>query len=319
MTFDDLFQGGFARVKELIDQRVEETPTLEFKCKREPNKLDLHKDDRRALGEALSGFANATGGLLVIGVETERPEGVDRACAIEVIENINQVADRYRAYAADCAAPPVTGVRIAAVEDNGGAGVLLVEVPQGNARPHMSMAPGHQRYYRRVSDTFVPMLHYEVDEMMRLRTAPKLSFVYRIEQAGSTGGNRNFGILFGLKNASRSTAKFPFISYQNSPSQPTIARCGLDGNGTDLWPRLNAASTEAVIFAAGADRVLHPGQSMFVSRLEYSEVLDQRFRPWAVSELEGDELRLTFAFGCEDCPIESVDIRLSRDELLQRR
>jgi predicted HTH transcriptional regulator len=80
VTFDEIVKGGFGVVESLVASRLEETPQLEFKQKRSGADLDLHKDDRRALGESLSGFANAIGGTLIVGVKTDRPDGVDRAC-----------------------------------------------------------------------------------------------------------------------------------------------------------------------------------------------------------------------------------------------
>ena len=78
---------------------------------------------------------------------------------------------------------------------------------------------------------------YEVEEKMRLKTEPKLSFLHSIRAAGSIGSNRRFGLLFGLENVSTVTAKFP--SYHSakeeiSPALPsmvlmeTVTICGRD-------------------------------------------------------------------------------------------
>ena len=71
------------------------------------------------------------------------------------------------------------------------------------------------------------------------------------------------------------------------------------------------------MFAAGADRVLHPGQKLFVSKLDYHEVFDPRFSRWGVSQLPTSEtLTLEFEFRCEDSPLEKARIALTREQLL---
>lgn len=317
MTFDDLVSGGIVALEKAVTEQLEENYQLEFKQKQNPCDLELHKDDRRALGEALSGFANAVGGTLVIGVRTERPNGVDRASELKPIQNVAAVADRYRSYINDCVSPQIKGIRVAALNGEGGWGAIVIDVPQGDARPHMSMAPSHQRYYRRVADGFVPMLHYEVDEMMRIKLAPQLSLIHQLRGAGSIGANRNFVLRFGLRNISGVTARFPYISYKHKPNQPRVARYGLDGNGRTLWPNLSIGSDDAV-FAAGSDQVLHPDQEFYVSQLEFDEHWEPRFgRAWGVSELsEGENLILRFEFGCEDCPKTLVELSFTRAQLL---
>lgn len=317
MTFDDLQRGGLGLLEKAITDRTEETYQLEFKQKHNASELDLHKDDRRALGEALSGFANAIGGTLVIGIRTERPDGIDRAVEFKPIHNVTSVAERYRAYVNDCVSPQIIGVRVSSICNQLGSGAIIIDIPQGNARPHMSMAPTHQRYYRRVADGFVPMLHYEVEEMMRIKTSPSLDFIWRTQSDGSVGDNRNYSLLFGLSNSSKMTAKFPFISYYGAANQPRIARYGLDGNGNTLWPKLGAGYSDAITFAGGADRVIHPGQEFFVSKLEYADREDPPYaREWGISNLSANAvLKLRFDFGCEDCPTQTKFLDLTAEQL----
>jgi hypothetical protein len=314
-----LFHANFDELVRFVSAGPEENHSLEFKRKTDPTSLELHKDDRRLLGEVLSGFANATGGLLVLGVETEKHQGIDRAKSINLISDAANYASRVRSYATDCVAPVVEGVEVRSVTNAEGAGFVLVSVPRGHARPHMSTAPGHHTYYRRVMDSFVPMEAYEVEEMMRLKTEPKLEFIYAIRASGSVGSNRMYVLLFGLANRSRVTAKFPYISYRREPDKPNVAKYGLDGNGNDLWPKVTDVAAGGVMFVAGADRVLHPGQELYVSKIDYTELDDNKHRDWGVSRLGDDQvLSLQFRYGCEDSPMEMVELRLTKQELLAR-
>jgi hypothetical protein len=317
MEHEYLMSAEFEAFVELVTAGAEETTSLEFKRKPSPG-TELQRADKKLLGEAVSAFANATGGILIIGIGTEEHEGIDRAKEIVEVEDVEAVAVRYRAYITSCTAPPVEGVSVRAVHTASGAGVMAISVPQGQARPHMSRAPDHHKYFRRVMDKCIPMEAYEVEEMMRLKTAPKLELVTSLHLAGSIGDNRQFELRFGLANRSRVTAKYPYIEYLRQPNAPALARYGLDGNGGTLWKQLPAGfSSGGVIFAAGADQVIHPGQTMFVSKLEMVEEFDARFqRDWGLTKLaDGEVVELHFEFGCEDCPKEVAQVQFTKEEL----
>jgi len=88
-------------------------------------------------------------------------------------------------------------------------------------------------------------------------------------------------------------------------------------NGNNLWPKLNDVASDSVLFAAGADRVIHPGQKHFVSKLDYNEIFDPRLRDWGVSNLkDGEALTLQFQYGCEDCPMDTAQITLTKEQFL---
>jgi hypothetical protein len=314
----DFFESAdWSAIETITSAGTEESYIVEFKRKSSTSEIELAKEDRRLLGEALSGFANATGGLLIIGIGTRQDNGIDRAASLHPISNVQAVAERYRAYANDCVSPPVDGLRVRAISNGNGSGVIVIAVPKGQARPHMSTAPSHHTYYRRLVSSFVPMQSYEVEEMMRLKTAPKLTFVYRLQSAGSMGSNRNFVIVFGLRNESKVTAKLPYIAYLDGPNQPRVAQYGLDGNGNTLWRKISTGASSASIFAADAGQVIHPGQEFFVSKLDFIDVYDRQFsRDWGISQLSpGENLTLRFEFGCEDCPKELVELSFTADEL----
>lgn len=315
MEPNDLQGLSFQDFIALVDSKVEETSTLEFKRKPSPD-VELQKADKTLLGEAISGFANATGGNLVVGIATEKRDGIDCASKLIEIDHVQAVANRYRSYLPNCTSPPVEGVTVRAVKSSGDRGIMVIHVPKGQARPHMSRAPGHHTYYRRVIDAFPPMEAYEVEEMMRLKTAPKLTLVSELRHSGSTGGNRQFDLVFGLANFSRVTAKFPYVEYLKVDGQPHVSNYGLDGNGNTLWPKIQVSSV-GILFAAGADNVIHPGQRLFVSRIPMREgFAAERPGAWGLSTLaDGEVMKLRFDFGCEDCPKETGWVELSKEYL----
>ena len=56
---------------------------------------------------------------------------------------------------------------------NDDGGVVVVYVPEGQARPHRNTVSG--KYHRRTGDSFVLMEHYEVVEMLTAVKAPQLT------------------------------------------------------------------------------------------------------------------------------------------------
>lgn len=190
---------------------------------------------------------------------------------------------------------------------------MVIYVPKGQARPHMSRAPGHHTYYRRVMDSFVPMEAYEIEEMMRLKTEPLLELATDINSSGSIGDNNSFDLRFGLRNLSSTMARFPYIEYHPGPGQPYIDKYGIDGNGNHLWPLVRGGAANGLLFAGGADQVIHPGQTLYVSKMKMYERPDDRFAAWGLSQLPPGGTPLRFLFGCENHPRKVVEFQLTRE------
>lgn len=317
MAVNALQYNSISDIEQLVTERAEESTTLEFKRKCDPNLVDLQRTDKKLLGETVSGFANAAGGTLILGVGTENHNGIDRASALFLIKSVELVAARYQAYVSECVSPAVEGLVVSYLSNSDGDGLVVIIVPSGQSRPHMSRAPDHHTYYRRVIDRFVPMEAYEVEEMMRIKTAPDLAFVHELRKGGSIGDNREINLLFGLENVGRVTARFPYVEYLGRLGSPTSAEYGLDGNGRTLWPRILTATTGA-LFAAGSDSVIHPGQKLFVSKIDMCEFHDPRFpRSWGLSQIpSGGQLNLNFAYGAEDHPRKTSELEFQKEALL---
>lgn len=63
----------FAAYTALVEAETEESPELE-----PSSGVELQRSDKSLLGEAVSGFANAVGGTLIIGIDSKKHEGMDR-------------------------------------------------------------------------------------------------------------------------------------------------------------------------------------------------------------------------------------------------
>lgn len=319
MEIHQIIAGGYQAIELLVAKGTLESHRIEFKQKNDPNSLDLHKDDRRALGEALSGFANAEGGVLIIGISTKHKDGSDRADRIVAIKNVVEVSDVYRSYCLECVAPQIKDLKVFPICNISGDGVIVIEIAKGSARPHMSMAPDHQRYYRRVQERFIPMRHYEVEEMMRLKDSPQLELILVFKNGGSIAGREKGYIAFGVKNTSNATAKFPFVTVRRISDGPKIAQYGLDGNGNNLWKRLLLDEPNTTIYMAGNEMVVHPSQKFLVSKFEFLEAPIQELDYWSIDRLRSDEkVEIEFEIGCEDMRKRSYRYVFTRNHFYDR-
>jgi Putative DNA-binding domain len=109
-----------------------------------------HVSDRarnEILAEVVA-FANAHGGLLIIGIEesTGHPK---RCIGLLPVRRCAELADRLRHQARDCIEPSLPVIEIEGVPTSeDGSGVVLARVPQSRLAPHR-VKPTNQCYFRR--------------------------------------------------------------------------------------------------------------------------------------------------------------------------
>ncbi len=167
-----------------LRQRIEENQTLEYK----PRGLLVYQDDSivpdsapgrgfLTLAKIVAGFANAEGGLLVLGVK-ERPEsfrGVKQrilpgsVSAIplnvtrEIIENQLLAKIQY----------PIDNLLILPLRSSTRSKhfVYLIDVPQSSRVPHRV---NELYYYQRYNFSTIDMKHYQIADLFGKRIAPVL-------------------------------------------------------------------------------------------------------------------------------------------------
>lgn len=228
----------------------------------------LSGGDKRHLAEALSGFANSDGGVLVYGLVAK---GGDRTTP-DVVTNVRPVADLAKAHSealslvGQIVGPPVEGVQIAPrpLTRDPTRGFLLVHVPRCDSFLHRSLAD--REFYRRHGHGFFRMEHFEIAEFYGRRKNPNLAFWWGVRVAGWNGNtpNRdlNVRIVVGMQNVGRGTAKYPGLMMKKTRCHPR----GLDGVGrTGLLQRPTLAG-DSTLFGGG-DAVVYPGTVLEVTTL----------------------------------------------------
>lgn len=185
--WDDLVARGEAALEELIRQQMPEGQRLEFKRKSNPERADLNSDDRKNLGESLSAFSNSGGGIVLWGVVDERgADGLDYAKGYQPLAELELVAGKLASLVPEYLSPPNPNVEVLSIplKATPNTGVVAIRIGASDLRPHMSTAPDHRGYYQRVQSVNQPMVDFQVRDMLRVNTTPRLVLGYHAHSGG---------------------------------------------------------------------------------------------------------------------------------------
>ena len=179
--------GAEVDFRRLVAEGCEEDLYLEFKQKEDRSNGKLTDGDKRTFSRALSGFANADGGVLVFGVATKKVEGIDRATRLKPINAPDEFRSRLLDSIPSATQPVVAGVRAATVCAESGAGYVKCYIPSSDQPPHRSMR-AEREYWRRVTAGFVRMEHYELADAIGRRLRPVLRLYLELKPSEEDPG-----------------------------------------------------------------------------------------------------------------------------------
>jgi hypothetical protein len=165
---------------QLVQDRREEDLYLEFKEKERRDRGELGDADKRAFSKAVSGFANADGGVLIFGIETRRSaDGIDQAHALKPITAPGTFRSRLTDSVLATTQPVVDGVRVDVVPGQSGHGYVKCYIPASDKPPHRAMV-AEREYWRRTSTGFRKMEHYELEDSFGRRLRPVLRLLLEL-------------------------------------------------------------------------------------------------------------------------------------------
>jgi hypothetical protein len=231
-----------------------ETEWLDFKCAANVDE----KKTKEIWSEALAGFANTQGGVLVWGIDARKDSttGVDAASNLSLAPNPNALKSRLYQLHAEATDPPVLGVEIEAyaIPNSPSEGFVVCFIPESPFRPHRA-EHANKRFLIRVGDDFknapVSLLRNLFFPLSRCILIPAIRACSRLE-------NSQYLFTGNLKNIGSATALevYRIVEYepvgaathelQNWKSGPTL---------TPLYGRLT--------------HPLHPGISVPLFQISY--------------------------------------------------
>jgi|GEM_PF-650393 len=269
--FEQLRSGGLPLLHQVVADGWQEDLLLDFKTL-EKHSAPMSTNDRRNLAEALSGFANSDGGVIVWGINARanNPNDPDIAKQLCPISNIKLFYSELQRDTPHVVSPGIVGVEHYLVyeSDSSETGFVITFVPKSETDIHMARAKDQFRFYYRSGSSFLLMEAFMVADRYGRRPRPKLELDYRLEHGGSSGRNIYVQLVIGIKNSGQGIALYPAVAIYES-STLKLDSYGLDGNGhTGLPERLrtsNRPEDARRLFVGGANDAIHPSTTLDVT------------------------------------------------------
>ncbi|WP_167772122.1 AlbA family DNA-binding domain-containing protein [Bradyrhizobium frederickii] len=232
---------GASYFEQIIADREEETLHLEFKTLAQDGGR-LTRDDRKMIAEAIAGLANAEGGVLIIGIETKRLEGVDVAIGKRSVKQLQRTANLIRAQIPEMFSPRHSGIKLLSVIEaqKDDEGFVVIDVPASPDRPHYSNV--HHQYFRRGADRTRVMEHGEIRDLMFATRHGSLK-VRTSTQISMRSGNKFGGsFLLSVANAGQLPVRAPYLKVSPSSGWQAVGVGLLDvrqlrGNTVGLYAK----------------------------------------------------------------------------------
>lgn len=224
-----------------------ETEWLDFKGAEKAE----DKDVKKIWSQALAGFANTQGGVLIWGVDARKDvtTGVDAAHGLSLVSSPNAFKSRLLELHGQATDPPVVGVEVEAYSAPGEAqrGFVVCLVPESPFRPHRAENDGKKFYLRAGDDFFVPsvsILRSLFFPQSRPLLIPEIASVH-----GPDLPSRRHTVVLYLKNEGTATGSDVYIRVQHGPLS------NVNRKFDDNW----SVNMLADIYGIDAKRPLHPG------------------------------------------------------------
>jgi hypothetical protein len=195
---EDIFQKLIYFGEDAIDDFILNSQTeelfLDFKQSINigKNGMTLHKDDRKNLAKAISGFGNSEGGVIIWGVQCNNDAEVgDVACAKVKVKNVYRFLSWIENAISGCTIPSHNRVRNHIISvDKKGDGYMATYIPKSEVAPLMTTM-GSSIYIRSGSNN-VPAPYSVIAGMFGRRPQPNIDVVIeekKLEVLENAGDN----------------------------------------------------------------------------------------------------------------------------------
>ena len=141
-------------IRELIDNKFEESATLEFK---RAGALENNDKSKKEISKDISSFANAAGGIIIYGIAEE-----DHVASSLSYVDGNRVTKEWIEQVINTrVSRRIPGVKIFPIRFDGKTEqtIYLIKIPESYIAPHMA---SDNKFYKRYNFQVIPMEEYEV-------------------------------------------------------------------------------------------------------------------------------------------------------------
>lgn len=272
--FDSL--DSWSALERLIDNAESEGPYLECKT---ASGAHLQPGHRTHLAQAISGFTNTAGGVVVWGISTTRQAhtNLDVLTQIEPIGNCRNFRQQIDVAMPTLAYPPVAGCLTKSVHPTPGStkGVVLAYVPKSPGDPVQAL--GEKKFYLRSGAEFVEMPYEILKRMFAGAAGPDLvpTFDARIVTKNADG-NWEIPIVFSNRSSAAADRAQVLVKFLNNSACETIVPVG--------FRDISAVNPGEAIYAADIDTPLYRAFSRIPGR--FTVTMKKGKRPRRVLKLK---------------------------------
>jgi len=170
-----------ADVEQLIANREPEGLYLDFK---RGASLSLGSNDcRTELVKDCTGFANAAGGTIIYGIAEAEIDGVAVAAELAPVMDSRATRDWIGEVLRSNSSPPLTRFHVSELPQAMGGRVVAIEV-EAASTAHQSLRD--HKYYQRSGAATVPMVDFQIRDVMARRSKPEASVNFRFGRVSRT-------------------------------------------------------------------------------------------------------------------------------------
>ena len=308
---EDLFRRiedqGLQAIQALIKESKSEESFLDFKRSGDQGKgSQLHDDDRKNLSRALSGFANADGGVLIWGVGTSPAAKGDLASTLFPLIDCAAFAARVDDKVSWGTTPPVMGVRSVPITLEDGTGFVATLIPASEIGPHC--ATEGTKYFVRSGSSFGSVSHTVLAGMFGRRPQSKIRAACTMQSAKRYWDREieHIDIQFEVHvfNDTAVVARDAYVSIDMPKTGSETSTLFYGDAQEDRWQMDLAAIHKGASFLARESNRVAPFSSQHVIHMGVRLKL-----PFT------SDLKITFLSGCDGSPPIHMDWFASRAHL----
>ncbi|WP_411342559.1 helix-turn-helix domain-containing protein [Paenibacillus sp. WLX1005] len=256
--------------RSIRNKQWEETVFIDFKRKSAPSIGGAQKSDKSIYSEALSGFSNTSGGVIVWGINAPGlQDKADVAIGEEPIFELKRFLTDLNNATSQVLVPANLGVYNTAIYLNDDKecdkGFIVTFVPQSELTPHRAIKKDH-KYFLRSGDSFAMMEHSILEDQFGRRQKPKLGLGITIDNSeyhDPVVGYVPFSLVIRIENQGKYLATYPCLKLIDLENLK-VSRENIDRYALAM---LHQSNSRINTFVGGRDDVIHPSSYIDIVRL----------------------------------------------------